>query len=656
MQRIPARKLLEHQPAALWDLLTGVFEIVFDDGSVIETTAEETIFTRYCWRFFDHQPSVPILPSHHMTTLLSKQHFTGRSHLDLLEIIWWDVTKHFNEDPALRAPLRTLISDIANEYYNDVSVKTKRCMLTIDFHSYMQIIEHPPIDAAKEAAVPTEMSVVATNEFVANEVMNSPVFNNNGLAVALRAKAIKRDQFIKCVSLCGYVIDLTTDKFPNPIMTNYVEGLRLFHDSLIESRTATISLEYAKGPLRDAEYFSRRIQLVCKTLQRLHKGDCGTTEYLPWIPKSIKEIETYAGSYEVLEDGTLREVMPNDVHLIGKFVRLRNVIYCKHSDPNGVCTTCFGTLHHSVPDDANLGSVASTFYAQLQSQDVLSLKHSVASAVMSAMYLTDDQLQFFNINYDNTGLTLSAAMKRKKTVYLVVPNHLSKDLNYLNEVSDVTSLPTNRYGSFGSIDLFIEEHNGDTEETTIPLRTQDSREATFSYEMLEYMKTHGWCRNDKGAVTINITNFDLKVDMFTYPQQQFDVLKYIKINKEFLEGSAKQVKTRAKEMTPEAFLTQFYELLSKRYHIPIALISCITLAFMARSVEDRDYRLPKNAANRVIGVKKNLLEGRSASAMMAFQGHDAYLTDPAVYIQQTVPDHPMDAILMPAEYAIHNKR
>ena len=58
---IHARKLLGFTTSQLWDVLTGEFQLQFDDGEVIQTNDKETLYSSYVWDFHRLYPNTPLL-------------------------------------------------------------------------------------------------------------------------------------------------------------------------------------------------------------------------------------------------------------------------------------------------------------------------------------------------------------------------------------------------------------------------------------------------------------------------------------------------------------------------------------------------------------------------------------------------------------------
>ena len=90
MIRINARSLLAFDSIALWDILTGKFTLVFDDGE-LEVTARETLYSFYAWNLHREYPNTPLLKKHHVKTVIGDKRLGSNTHLELLGNCAWSV-------------------------------------------------------------------------------------------------------------------------------------------------------------------------------------------------------------------------------------------------------------------------------------------------------------------------------------------------------------------------------------------------------------------------------------------------------------------------------------------------------------------------------------------------------------------------------------
>src|ERR1035437_1747940 len=91
MRTISARALLALSIDDLWNTLTGAFKIQFDNGEIIETNAKETCYSNYGWEFHRRYPKTPLLPQHHIRTIIKDGRLSSDTHLILFGSCMWSV-------------------------------------------------------------------------------------------------------------------------------------------------------------------------------------------------------------------------------------------------------------------------------------------------------------------------------------------------------------------------------------------------------------------------------------------------------------------------------------------------------------------------------------------------------------------------------------
>jgi hypothetical protein len=83
MYTIKARDMLRYTTQELYELLTGEFQLEFDDGA-IETNAIMTAFSSHAWVFHRLYPKTPMLSRHHVQVVLKGTRYADDTHRDLL--------------------------------------------------------------------------------------------------------------------------------------------------------------------------------------------------------------------------------------------------------------------------------------------------------------------------------------------------------------------------------------------------------------------------------------------------------------------------------------------------------------------------------------------------------------------------------------------
>lgn len=671
MIKIRARKLLAMTTDDLWETLTGRFILIFDDNQELETNWRKTVISSYAWEFHRQWGKTPLLKHHHIDAVLGKKRYSASTPLDLLGNCMWSVYEIYG-DAVGRDVLAQRIYQLNNIIYNEMSYRCEADVGSMDILDWMEVLDHPKIIAMKEKVkdavnkTPDEGGRMIKEAYgVIDDVLgNGQDLPMNAVSLALRSKLVNANQVQQSIGPRGYLTDIDSDQFRYPIIPGYVEGIRSLYDSVIESRSAAKALQFSKSPLQEAEYFSRRLQLMCQTVRNLHQNcDCGTTETLRWQVRG-KEVneegdEVFGGDLPLLvgkfyideKTGGLRVIrgdQHDQEHLIGKSIRLRSVIHCAHPDPYGVCATCFGELSLSVLDDrTNLGHMCCTSMTQKSSQSVLSVKHLDSSAAVEPASLTPEEKKFFKISADGMSYLLADRLKGK-TVKLIIPAMFAPNITDVLANHSIDDLNIRQVSEMREIAVQVKEGNVEFDPERVNT-SKDRRLASLTYPMLRHIRKVRWDFNANNDYVIDMTGWDWNEPVMTLPLIHFNMSDHSKDIASMLESSKKQMEARDKDVSPDAFLVELYNLVNDKLTVNLAVLEVVLYGAMIISAEEDDYRLPKPWTDRGLGVMDMTMDRRSLSATMAYEGHYDVFISPESYTKKNRPDHPMDALICPVE-------
>lgn len=656
--RLSARTLATFDPAELWEILTGRFVLVFDDGEM-EVDWRSTIYSAYAWEFHRRYPNTPMLKRHHAKTLLDRGRLHSGTHLELLGNVMNDTLDTYMQDPSVsRDALWELVYRTTNVMYNVLIHKLEEYVVSLDITDFMNVLKHPKIIEQRKKLQPTSESIKETYKVYTDVLLNGVDLPRNPIALAAQSKTANLQQILQCVSPLGFGTDTDQWVFQTPIMRGYAQGLRAIYDSAVESRKAAMALTQAKSPLQDVEYFSRRMQLMDQTVQNLHMEDCGATEYLHWHVKGElydeNHVKIFGGDLQFIEGKyyldettqTLKVIKRSDKHLIGKTIKMRSVLHCAHRDPYGVCATCFGELSLSVPEQTNLGQICCTTMAQEVTQGVLSTKHLIGSASIDRIIIKPEQADFLKSSQDGNSYLLADSL-RKKRVTMVIGRGFAPALTDILDVKQIEDLNIVNVSAMTEIGFKI--HEGEISNLFGVKVGMSGRDASLTYPMLAYIRRMGWIPNEKGNYEVDMSEWDWSKPVLTLPLVHFSMSDHSKDMAEMLESSVKEMATRDTNVTPDAFLAEFYMLVNKRLSVNLAVLEVIVYATTIVSAENDDYQLPKPWTTREMGVMEYTMDNRSLAPAMAYEGHYDNFVEPSSYTKTNRPDSPMDGVLMPAE-------
>lgn len=659
-KRIMARNFLKFSTEELWTWLEGTFTVVFDDGEV-QTNHKECLYSSYFWDLHRMFPKTPLLVSHHVKTIIGGGLLKSETHLTMFSNIAQAVYGAYRGEtyPSIDL-LARLIYEKTNEIYNELSYRLEAYVGTLDITDFIQLTTHPGVEAALNAAEPTEKSIELTMKLINDVIYKSPDVADNPIVRAAKSGLVNKSQLMQCIGLRGFGSDVDSARFPDPIMRGFVRGLRSLYDSIVESRSAAMALFYSKTPLQMVEYFSRRLQLLCQTVNTLHKGDCGSQHYLLLRVRPPEQefgqttfdgdLPRIVGKFYLDEPtGKLKAVKATDTHLIGTTLRLRSPIAgCAHPDPNGICSTCFGELAFSVPEKTNIGHMCSTYMAQQSSQSVLSTKHLVGSAKIEPIALSMHQQRFLKVSARGDAFVLADALKDKEVI-LKVSSVYAPGISDVYLVDDISTLNISRVSKIETIT--IEVYNADGElEAREPIEvSQGKREANFTYEFMAYVKEKRWHQDAAGCYVFDLSGWTRTKEIMTLPLKHTSTSEHSKEIADMIESSVKDLKTRDASTNPQAVLIELCDLVNMKLNVNMAVIEVILLAACVQSIRDDNYKLPKAGTPSEMGVSELTLANRSLGAFMAYEKQDRISYSPGAFFWNGRPDHPMDVFLRPHE-------
>lgn len=685
---ITATKFLAFTPEHLIDNLEGGCIVRFSDGE-IATNHCEVAYSAFCWRFHQRYPKTPLKLSHHVASITKGKELPANAHMKLISAVYWDVFDTYRGDYAdarvLLDELSRMAYEITNHMYNVLSVKLERWVVSLDILDFIQITQHPPIAKAQQEAEElahrlyevdvdpalrtsaraiAEAKITEVNNLIQQQIREAPELRENPLAVAIRIGLARIGQALQCLGPRGFITDVDSYIFPKPVMTGYIHGMRSLYASMIESRSAAISLMNTTKPLQDSEYFSRRQQLVTMNVRNLHLGDCGSQNYLLWKVRDVQyegitkisdgDLVTIQGKYYLDEEtNTLKMIKLSDTHLIGKTIKMRSITAgCNHPDPSGVCSTCFGETGLALPIDSNLGHSSCVTMTAILGQLILSTKHYLASSTVEGIVLTNKPIEkkFLTAEINGNSYFLHENLKNKK-VKLYVNVEDAKGLADLRLVNDVSQINLERTSQFATVLISVKDDRGYEESTSLVVQVQH-RLSSFSQEMLAYLKVKGFDVTKEARdhrYEIDMSSWDYKKPVFVLPMKHFNMSQHQSEIAKMLESTAEEMERRSKHVSPNNMLIAFHDLVNRRLNVNLSVLDVIIYSSMVVDTDVPNYDLPKPWTSSGMGVLRLLLANRSLSAMMGYQGHRQTFTSPSSFVVKNRPPHPFDAVFMPAE-------
>lgn len=677
MKRISARFLLSKTSEQLWNELTGRFVVVCDDGD-LEVHAKDVLYSTFVWDYFHRRlPLTPILKRHFLVSVLKGKRMEMKTHLDLIKNTIWDAYDAYLDKPIpdtfngdiirempeiqMRNRLAKLVYEATNALYNEMSQRTEEHVLDMSILDFTSIVHHPVIADANSKTTPTEVGIEITYNIIRDNLRTNADFKDNNLSKAYRSNLIKDGQAMQCLSHRGFLTDINSDRFAKPVMASYTTGIRRIDDSMMESRSASKALAFTKAPLQESEYFSRRLQLIALTLRNLHPGDCGSQKYLLFnvqgekkedgLVKRKSDLEFLDGKIYMDDDGQLKIIKSSDKHLEGRSLKLRSVIHCQHPDPYGICSVCYGELSKAVPYGTNVGHMNTSSMSQDASQNVMSTKHLDSNVQIEGITLYEDLRRFFKVGSNDHQYVLSDLMKGKK-IKLIINSDDIPNITDIKTAEIVEMLNITRVSAIEAVTLDIEQKSsaGTTygEEVTLEIK-QKERNASMTYELLRYIREHGWTFDKNNNYVIDLAKWDYSQPIFALPMRHENMSDHAKAISMIVESNVKNKRQRDIEMTPDSALIDLFQLVNEKLSVNLAVLEIVLYTAMIVSAEENDFSIPKPWTTNRLGVASTTITGRSLAAVMAFEHHKDALMSPNSFLNTNVMDHDFDFLLLPRE-------
>jgi hypothetical protein len=650
---VQARKFVKLPIKTIWGRLNADFLIEFEDG-VMESNEKDVIFSHYAWEFHRKYPKTPLLKSHFLRSVIKNGMIGSKTHLNLIRNVLFDVYDTYKFEvkntQSLLVDLARLGYIIANNMYCDFSEELEEFVTSFDILDFIQITKHEGIVKAISEMFPTQEGIDGVYKVAKEAIRSDPALAANPLVQATNAGVVRVEQLLQCCVIRGYLTDINSAVFPRPILTNFTKGIRTAADMAMESRSAAKALKFSESPLQKSEYFSRRQQLICMNVRNLHLGDCGSRKYIKWF---VTSLNTILGKYywDDLSDG-LKVVTADSKELIGTNIMMRSVVGgCRHPDPYGICGVCFGALADTILPGTNIGHHCCVSEMQKVSQNVLSTKHYDGSSVVEGISLDGKEAKYLWAEEGGSIYFLNQSNKRFTSLQLVIKPEQAPSLTDLMKVDDVRKLDPVRIGVFENLLIVCLDRKGVEEAVNLHL-TLNKRQANMTHELLDYIRKNGWTISNQGQFLVDMKDWDYTQPMMSLPIRHFNMSDHQQDIENFLEKEDRDEKYAQESI--DVMLADFHHLVNKKLNVNLAILEVVLLANMVSDAETKNFRIPKAwDENMSKGTLRQMYNGRSMSALMAFQGHKQVLTNSEQALLTNRPDHPFDWLLMPGKVSAY---
>lgn len=659
MTTFDVNQLFQMSEDQIWQLdeqfkPTEHLTIAFDDVDMHGCTSRETIVTWYFWRLFEYYPEVKLQAKHH----LHSYRMAGGTPIEFMTCLTRSILMMYNYQVDYDL-MTQRIYQVMNGVYNMVVNKLGAYVDSMDARHYIEVLYHPSIQEIRKRCIEDgSPAAIRRLQEEIPQLLNDPNFlPGNPQAETVRQKLVSVGQALQCIGIIGVRTDIDSTLFREPILECFATGTTKIWDFMKESRSASKALMFQKDPIRDTEYFNRRLQLLFQVIRYLIPGDCGTTKTLPWEVQT-GDLEGLEGKYCILEDGTLHCVSTKDPisrSLIGKTIQLRSPTQCHYTSHNAVCEHCVGKTSKSVPAFTNFGHVAAYLIGEKITQNVLSTKHLDGSAVIRDIDLDKTDLKYVRLSrLDNTIIKFQKKLANYTDVKLILPVENVLHLPQALESRNLDSLAPAKISRLDKVGIrYWQDEIEIVDWVTV---SGPSRLSSLSLPMLKYIKEHRYKQNDNKYIEVDLKDWDMDYPAFILPQRQINMLDFMRAFAQMLECNPNEknsVKKGLDANNPEdvvAYLRRVYEFSSEYIHIPIMYLETATLALMIRSAQQEDYRVVSDESSRDWASNTAIMQKRSMSSALAYEEQANTILNSRSYTKENRESHPMDTLFLPNLY------
>jgi len=674
---LDARKACRNRDA-LWQYLTGTWDVKFDDG-IIPLHSSICIMSSYGWNAIDYYRDVPLTKNMVITphlkldgTIYNKWTFR-----DFMNEVLWHIYDSVNVYNVYGEQLNAYdivkrLFYINMEFYNDAIRYCNKYAVSLDITDYLETLKHPTLVEFKKESEDmghTPSSVAAAIAKATKLVKKGLIEPDGTISTIPRAclvGVVKPAQTVQAVFMRGNIPDIDQENIPKPITASLTEGVNTPIDFNILCREGALAQVASLGEISNASHRGKKLSLAASIRTSVVPGDCGSTTYLKWHIKSPtivdgivteeSNLKDLVGTYYFDDDEQrLKVIYATDTHLHGKIIKRRSVLTCQLENKKHVCGRCFGDLSYSMRPGVNVGISLTKMFSEANTQGALSKKHLLAELTGFNSSITRSMKPFFTEN-NRSYYFLKPVLDNARVILSFKMKDLS-GITSLSAVNDVRQIDLPRIGSFVQFTMYRESLSDPASIKSYNISLGNLvTGAVLSYELLEFLKL------DDTRVTNTNRTYDLDITGFNSEKQVFirpDLITSSSDEVTKISDAFEQVSKGRKVVDTGVYniLVGIQEMLSARNNIPITVTELILSSYFS---DGESSNLAKNATSLTdlthIGVERTLLK-RSLSNAFMFRSPTRYLLQQPDALQlDNRDDSPLDVFIDPKSVYRHAKK
>lgn len=639
MQKLTARDILNTPRPDIWNLVSGNYEILLEDGTTVVGTKQSVIFNRYCWELFFFYPDTPITKECDVVSLIGEGYFNISTPTKLLEAIFCHICLtnrvHFYKD---KEPLLKRVYEITSLIYNEILQRVSDAVVTIDAVDFIEVLNSEEVVGIHERLLPLPESVELSYRNIRG-YMNTPGKENRFIN-SYRAKAINENQANQCVGPRGFVTDLDRTVFKRPILNGFIRGMGSLYELMAESRTAAKSLNATESHICTSEYASRRIQLLTMTVKSVDNEDCKSTKYLD-LYVTDKYLPNLKGKWYVINEGDkLKYIVGNEDHLIGKVIKMRTAFGCQAPERDKICTKCLGRISENFKENSNLGYTSTAYLMEKLTQSILSTKHLTHSVKKSSIKLEGAALKYFYSNDENE-IFINKELDLSNLSIVLPANKLSKLTDVLS--LDHINVSLNKVGELEVV--AIRNHSKEVPTNESVTISYKDRLSTITKYLLTYIKETEFQVDVRGNYIIPLKGFNVTKPIFENQLKETNIVNFVNRVASIIEA------TNSKRSTLEEHFFNLTDTVYDQLACNISILEVMVYATTAFNADEGNYRLGRGSPNMTQTNSSLLFRNRSIGQLLPYEVQIGELIrhSSSVFSNNYRSPHPIDVLFVPAD-------
>lgn len=661
MLQYNARDILFWEEQKMWDHPDEDVIVIFDDGS-IQMSWRQVIVSWVSWALIRSYPELPLIKDFSVNDETYPV-FKRDAFNDINSKILMSVRETFGDNQINKEHLMKESIKMINHAHNTFWMNIQEYTTGADALDLIEITESPEWLEMLGKMKPTHPSINKAYAESSKYLKSATWKPLNPFVRAVREGNVNEHQTLQVTTARGFTMEIDSVQFHKPVMSSFAKGLHDIYELAVESRSASMAQVQATDPISDTEYFNRRLQLLNQTLRYLYKGDCGSTRYTPLEVTKSNFPRIRGMAYVDPTDDQSKVVTKKDKdRLIGKVIRLRSLMTCRHQHKYGICEACFGGFANSIPEHTSIGHTSAIAVGEKASQAVLSTKHLLRSLEVEAFELDDKDTKYLFVGGDHGNqIFLRRDMVNSDThdIYLVLEAssvHYIKDAARSDTTINYSRLTRVEKAQIGFVPKDItdpDERDNNMELVTVQV-SESSRHSFLTEEFAEHVLKTQYEMVSRKFVRIELSDWDFDLPVFELPLKRPMMSEFLKQFAALIETQLAKNKLdiNTEEGLGEA-LRQANEVLETFINVPITYVTVLLASIMVRNKAEGDFRLPLPDGPREFASAKQIMYYRSLAPAMAYQEHERIFMSPRALTNRLRANHPFDAVIVPNAFDVY---